>query len=332
MSRFIDINFSIAKNSNWFFNDFTNLLMEAAALNTYVETINSTILPNADTLHRRIKSGDLEKIHNNFLLLNRNLLKKLRKKRTILIIDTTYEPFYGSTKDEWIHEYRPVNGCNGCYKFLTASILCGKQRLFVDAVPLSLFSIVENELDKILKQVKKKLKIEVILLDRGFYSCEIMRVIKQNKLKYLILGKKCRKIDKLIKETKICRRLRYKIYEGKSREFETPMIIVRDKYDWVFVTNYNKIDLFRYIRIYKLRWNIETGFRVCDEARIKTKSLNILVRYFLFIVSVVLYNIWKVLDIDIQFKRMLFLILINSVHSNLLKFYEPINWFIGCTE
>jgi len=74
----------------------------------------------------------------------------------------------------------------------------------------------------------------------------------------------------------------------------TDIIVVRDEeFDWTFATNLHFHNLINAIRTYKIRWNIETGFRVTDEARIKSKSTNIIVRYFLFLCSFVMYNAWK---------------------------------------
>ena len=44
---------------------------------------------------------------------------------------------------------------------------------------------------------------------------------------------------------------------------------------------------------YKKRWGIETIFRVTDNIRIYTTSTNPLIRYFLFMFTCFVYNIWK---------------------------------------
>jgi len=43
---------------------------------------------------------------------------------------------------------------------------------------------------------------------------------------------------------------------------------------------------------YKKRWRIETSFRVHDEARIKCKSKDMKIRYFLFLFEQMLQTIW----------------------------------------
>ena len=43
---------------------------------------------------------------------------------------------------------------------------------------------------------------------------------------------------------------------------------------------------------YKKRWRIETQFRVQDEAKIKCKSKDMKIRYFLFMFEQMLQTIW----------------------------------------
>ena len=52
------------------------------------------------------------------------------------MVDVTYEPFYGGSGSPYIHLYRPVKGCVGYFEYLTASILIGDKRCFIDALPV----------------------------------------------------------------------------------------------------------------------------------------------------------------------------------------------------
>ena len=63
-------------------------------------------------------------------------------------------------------------------------------------------------------------------------------------------------------------------------------------YDWIFSTNVEKIALGDILKQYKKRWRIETQFRVQDEARIKCKSKEMKIRYFLFLFEQILQVQW----------------------------------------
>jgi len=62
--------------------------------------------------------------------------------------------------------------------------------------------------------------------------------------------------------------------------------------DWCFATNQN-LD-FQILKIYRKRWNIETGFRIHDEARIKSKSANPLIRLFYHLLGMLFILVWRI--------------------------------------
>jgi len=61
---------------------------------------------------------------------------------------------------------------------------------------------------------------------------------------------------------------------------------------WCFATNLRQ-SLYLVAK-YKQRWQIETDFRVHDEARIKSKSNEPIIRYFYFLTSLILVGNWQV--------------------------------------
>ena len=72
--------------------------------------------------------------------------------------------------------------------------------------------------------------------------------------------------------------------------------IIREKseknYDWIFATNSDELELSEIIKTYKKRWRIETSFRVQDEAKIRCKSTDMKIRYFIFIFEQLLQTQW----------------------------------------
>ena len=302
---FIKKNFSMARNSVWEERDFAMLLREAASHDTYTETIKSDNLPDPDTLHIRIHDTELERLHSAFFELTKNNVKKVKNKRVILIIDITYEPFYGKSSSIYIHAYKPEKGCNGSFKFLTAFILVDDEKYFLDSVPLNVFSNETEEVEGILDRVKTmRLNVGVVLMDRWFANSLVIRLLERHKLKYLMMCKKDHRIQRILLSVKDCARMSYSVKDVRM----TLVVKKTEDCDWTFFTNLGLYHLIEYIKVYRKRWNIETGFRVQDEARIKTKSLGIKVRYFVFLIAMLLYNIWKKLrevGVRMQFKRFL---------------------------
>lgn len=293
---------SIKQNAVWEARDFARFLAEAAKCDTYLETMNSETMPNSDTLHYRIHQDvEINALHNAFLSITKKCVRKLRRRKVIVIIDYTHEPFFGRTKNDWVHGYMPASGSRGSYRFLSASIVIDDKRYFVYGKPVNRITDESFELLQILAQIELlELKIEVVLLDRGFArSSENIAVLKDAGVKYLGLYQKYKNIKNIIKGTK----RRYINRKFKVKGIPTRLVIGKKEIAWVFVTNMKFSVFEKYLKLYKKRWNIETGFRVHDEACIKTKSTDIRVRYFLFIAAMLLYNVWKYLDAKISFKR-----------------------------
>ena len=87
-----------------------------------------------------------------------------------------------------------------------------------------------------------------------------------------------------------------KYCEDKSSHIaETNIALVKNvnEYDWCFATNLFLQDARRYVPLYRGRWNIETMFRVHDEAQIKSKSIKSIVRAFYFMISMLLVLLWN---------------------------------------
>lgn len=90
------------------------------------------------------------------------------------------------------------------------------------------------------------------------------------------------------------------IFKGATKNKEGKPI------DWCFATK-QKADI-NLLTIYRKRWNIETGFRIHDEARIKSKSSHPLVRLFYHLLGMLFILMWRLrnkLKTYIVFKRYL---------------------------
>lgn len=323
VESFLNKNLSFAPNCKWKSEDFANLIQTAISANTYMETIKVEGLPDPDTVHRKIHELNVDDIRKEFKASTKKIILQLKGKPVILIVDDTHEAFFGKTESVWINGYKYKKGCVGSYKFLAFSVLCEGKRYFVDVVPLKKKSNKNKIISSILKKIKKLLKIEAVLMDRGFCSSEIMDILEENGLKYIMLvPKKGDKLKKKIEKTVFYKKTTHTFYEGKENEKEFRIVIVKEKridktIDWVFATNVNFTDVIKYIKIYKKRWNIETGFRVCDEALIKTKSVDISVRFLFFIFEIYLYNVWKFFEISIPFKRFLFACFVAVIYKRI---------------
>ena len=294
---------------------FVRLLINAAQSKDYVETISGLDpgLPNVDTLFWRLSEcASLDLILREYKkVVKRNIEAvkgQIRRRRFIIAIDETHEPFYGRLKNLWIHDYRNgVKGATGSYKYIVVSIVSGDLRFILLVIPIPKISMdTDYYVKELLIFVKSLIPIEIVLLDRGFYSWGVIMTLQKLKLGYIILVPKYDKFKEWLKKGAGLHDHQGELKRDKTTYKISTYIAVLPGYngfDWVFATNIKYDKIFRYVRYYKKRWGIETTFRVQDEVRIKTKSPIPLIRFALFVFECLLYNVWQFFKGRVPFRR-----------------------------
>lgn len=332
LRHFIDGSLSLnrAKTVSGF--ELNEPLLDAAVYNTYVETVSN----KTDTLYLRIKQNLTEMAKYSYLDYINRISRKFdwKNKEFILAFDYTDEDFYGKVQGLDIYGWTGKDGVTGKFKFLTCSIISDEipQKIPLISIPVQLGHNMSYAVTHCLNLIKPLIgKILLVLFDRWFYSKELMYDLKELKIPYLIFVPK----DKFIKtelngmenqEKKIIAK-EYKLNRDKSTyKFESRLAFLKQIFDgklkknldWVFATNVDDIELDGIIGTYKKRWRIETQFRVQDEARIKCKSKDMKIRYFLFLFEQMLQTQWMCFYKDkINFKQ--FLIEIQKVYKTLVE-------------
>lgn len=342
----------VGSNSPYGLAEFLQILVTAALTKDFVNNTTAKLqpAPNGETVFNRLFKCTRDKIELAFNELTESAFSRikahLRNRKAILAFDTTYEPFYGdvSSNPFWIHEYKPVNGCNGCFIFITVSIVVGESKLILGVLPVPLGWNQADYTETLIKLARRYVAIEACLFDRGFCEYELVARLKQLRVGYQILWKKDKKKETwLTKELNKLKPKEMKAYtkedgyfsKNKTKHYvRTRFVIIKqysykeDKqpYDWVFATNRKLKSQIWYIRGYKCRWGIETSYRVADEVRIKTTTLDEVKRYFLFAFSCLLYNLWKFANLSLKekvtFATFVF-VLFEVLREAVRKHYKP---------
>jgi len=280
-------------------------LLNAAAYNTYVETIGN----KADTLYLRCKDSLISMIEHAYLNYIKGVSNKfkLNEKSVILAFDYTDEDFYGEVQGFDIHGWTGKDAITGHFKFLTCSIISDDipEKIPLISVPIKIGHYKSQTIIYCLSLIKEYIgKIKLILFDRGFYNNDLMFELTKLKYPYLIFVPKRKEYKQLFEELEEKKTIFVHDYTFKKDmstwEGEIYLSFLKqiydaksDKnYDWIFATNVEKIVLSDLLTTYKKRWRIETQFRVQDEARIKCKSKEMKVRYFFFLFEQMLQTIW----------------------------------------
>jgi hypothetical protein len=281
-------------------------IVEAGRTISYVETVSN----KADTLHRKIKNNSERDLKKAFELNTRKAISRMGLGRVTLAVDGTKELYYGKNGQLNVRQIKCDKGTGEAFSYIVLSI--------VEPRPLPLMAIPYKQGEDQTKIVKELLDyartlriiIKHVLFDRGFYIGEMIDYLSSERIKYLIFVPENNAIKKYIEQTD---KIDSFVHEMKWNKYQscwkttTRIVIIQSEYFnkkkaawqecyWCFATNLRQS--LNLIIKYKKRWQIETDFRVHDEARIKSKSNELIIRYFYFLTSLVLMANWQVNRID----------------------------------
>lgn len=299
LKKFIDKCLLLSKFNDEWNNKLISGIIEAGRTVSYVETTNPT---QSDTLHLAIKRGDSKTFMREYECNVRSAIAELKLKHVKIGFDTTEDV-------TWIKQgsdLRPsvYNQPLMSWMFLNVSI--------IDPIYLPLMSVPYRQIDDLDKLVIDLLNyiktlpitVDLIVLDRGFYHAHLIDYLngkrREYSYPYLILVPERKAQKKYIQQTRDANlflasyKHNFKHRKDKSCWKTSATIAVRivdDKIAWCYATN-QKVTL-KLVMNYPKRWMMETGFRVHDEARIKSKSKNLFIRFFYHLVSMLLIVLWK---------------------------------------
>lgn len=307
--------------SNWVIKLGSNII-EAGRTISYVETVNPS---QADTFHNEIKNSNEYTFRKEYELQVRKIVNKLKLKRVKVAIDVTKELYWGKNGT---YNTRGIayEKSNESWQYITLAVV---EPYFIPLMVLPYRQI--DNLDDLAIDLLKyleglNLNIDLILFDRGFYHAHLIDYLEGKQrgysLPYLMFIPRNEIVKEYIESTKSTlivykHTMNYNLKKSTWKPETTIVIckgVSKDKngniIDWCFATNQKpSINL---IFKYRKRWNIETGFRIQDEARIKTKSSNPLIRYFYQLISMLMILAWRLANYKaakvIVFKRFLKLI------------------------
>ena len=293
-------------------------MLKAAVANTYIETVST----RSDSLYLAAWNSTVD-VMKDALFSRMSAITRpshLHDKRCIIAFDYTTEDFYGKRDSLWIHGWTGDHGVTGKYSYLPSSVVNSDLRLPVISIPSPMGNDMPSEVSGMLPLFRNITgNIDLVLFDRGFYSRELMLELQRLEVPYLIFVPKNEQVKKELEQMhqgeKRIMQHEFSFYsEGKRVTGDTYLAFLKmifdhrteEYYDWIFATNLGNIDLDGIIKQYKMRWRIETMFRVQDECRIKTKSKRIEVRYFLFAYEQLVESIWYLFyHEEVSFKRFL---------------------------
>lgn len=270
-------------------------------------------IPCETSLRHHLKKLDFDFLleNNTDILLSDAILLLNRKKSYRFAIDFTHDPYYGKTTSEnsdYIIRSQAKKSTNEFYGYATLYVINKYRRLTLSIIPIQPNVSPIHYVRYFLEVIESlNLKTEIICLDRGFYSKEIIKFLQRMNIPHIIpVRRHGKELNSLL--------------SGRGSKFETYTLkdnIEPVTFDLVVYTTYlkgkrgkHKAVNYGYVvygvnwspekvaAIYRTRFAIEASYRMRNKSKPKTSTKCVKTRYFYAIVSMLLKNIWLTLAWD----------------------------------
>lgn len=294
-----------------FTHDFTN-----DGSNTFKEINNKEESPSGDLMmyhFSKFKSVQQlkemsDKLHDTILNFAKKKYIPLNQQKLDVAYDFHKIPYYGDKNDPYVRGSKYDRGTSYFFEFLTCSITMKGQRFALDVIPLHSLSDISQLLDKSLDRVKNKIRINIANFDRWFDKPKIINVIKKNNVKFIMPKIKSKTVKAAFEKAENTNARvfhNFTISKGKKDEATVNLVLVDDEkgVKRAFICNFNIAPClaFKLFKWYSKRWGIETHYRQCDHDFLaRTTTKNYLIRFFYYIFSTSLYNLWILVNLCVS--------------------------------
>lgn len=250
-----------------------------------------------------------------------DLPKALKRKKQRLAIDLHLTPYYGEPHQDPKEIYRSQAkaGTNNFHAYASAYVVCKGQRYTVALTPVEQGEKMKDVVQRLLAQARRaSVRPGLLLLDRGFYSVEVIRYLQAARVPFLMPAVAH---GRLPKDGQPARGIRaFQIWKRggwsqhtlvSAKKKATVSICVycgnyrgawkkHGRYAWVYAYWGIQPRSTRWVAdTYRQRFGIETSYRQLREARIKTCTRDPKVRFFFIGLALILRNIWVWLHWDV---------------------------------
>ncbi len=293
--------------------DIATAIVVSAIQNRSIDAISKS--PDPDTVFWRI--------YNGLTVENLNRLVKTQRppKGTHLkILLDAHDKMFGGKDALGLVGTKPKDGSHRAFKYLVA---------FSNSSPKGIVAIEElfdgsvtKDAQELIKELAKDYVIDIVIMDGEFYKAEFIKYLTDAGINFLTRRTDTGNIRELnikynrpyLYENDVKRpdgvtiHLRYWLYRYKGKDG-----------DFYLASNIRK--LARVMRkLYKTRWNIETGFREVNRVEIMTTTRDFLVRLFFYVVSCIIYNLWQ----KIRFRYSIFTIRFDEIIVKIKEYIEAL--------
>ncbi len=204
-------------------------------------------------------------------------------------------------------------GTNRFECYATMQAVAGSINAVLDCVPVTRDCSDVDFVRRFVNTLRKcRVKARLLLMDREFYSTDVMLALNESHSKFLMPAVKNAGIKRAVTDYhngRIGAVSRYTMRNSKKREVTFTLIIrpskkyddadaaVTDRYV-VFATSLPARRVMMELSVlpdeYRYRWGIETGYRQVEQVRPRTYSRDHLFRMMMFYVALFVHNMWAI--------------------------------------
>jgi len=277
--------------------------------------------PSDETLRKALLAtlpgyAELQKRVNRALV--GDLPKALRRRKQRLAIDLHLVPYYGEAfaDPKEIYRSQAKAGTNNFHAYASAYVVCHGQRFTVALTPVEQGESMKVVVQRLLALARKTgVRAGLLLLDRGFYSVEVIRYLQAARVPFLMPTVARGRLPAAGKPVTGIRAFQvwkkggwgeHRLKTTKKKITTTAHVLIcvqcgnyrgqwkkRGRYAWVYAYWGFKPASTRWVAdTYRKRFGIESSYRQLNEARIKTCTRNPLLRFFFVALALLLRNVW----------------------------------------
>ena len=307
---------TLPESANYECQETLNVLLYAATSQTNsLESASKDVIsknpdlkiPSADTIFNYIKENKIEDILSSFRKMNSEIFKMMKLGNDVhdIAIDCHDIPFYGDKNTPGIRGIKRKSGSSWGKSFCTLDII-GTSQLTLDVIDINglnkNYSIFMESLFKRLEIMG--VKTGTAYLDKEFFNKAVISKLDELKIDFVIAAKSNQVINRELKNHQKEWGNTSTIFEYQFQQGGPSFTIVaiydekREKYI-LFATNKKAESIEKFEKTipeeYRKRWNIETGYRVKNDFKIRTCTKSPVARVLFFIVQCIMYNVLNML-------------------------------------
>jgi putative transposase len=261
-------------------------------------------LPETHELQRRINRA-----------LAGDLPKALRRRRQPLAVDLVLIPYHGEPLADPAEIYRsqPRHGTSHFHAYATAYVIRKGARWTVAMTAVAKGEPLDEVLKRLLQQASKAgVQPRYVLLDRGFYSVDVIRYLQAARYPFLMpVVCRGRKPDhpqgpsgtRVFAIWKRSGWGRYKLTNARKRTATVSICVKCRNYRGRWKRHGRQALVYAYWGLapssyrwvhetYRLRFGIESSYRQLHQARIRTCTRSPLLRLLYVAIALILRNVW----------------------------------------